>query len=94
MTAVPKPTPAVKEPKPLQSKPHRIPTHVRNQVLAAWFSTCAWCKRPGGALDLHHVQRRSQGGPDTPANLRPVHRLCHSYIHDHPAESKREGFLA
>ena len=94
MSAVPKPTPAVKEPKPLQSKPHRIPVHVRNQVLAAWFSTCAWCQQPGGALDLHHVIRRSQGGKDTPANLRPLHRLCHERVHASPAESKAAGFLA
>ncbi len=94
MTAVPKPSPKVKEPKPLRSRPHRIPDTVRRDTLARWGTTCLWCGEPGGAVDLHHVQRRSQGGLDTPANLRPVHRKCHMRIHDHPAEAKRRGFLA
>lgn len=94
MTAVPKPPPPVKEPKRLRGKPHRIPDSIRRATLFMWGSECLWCREPGGAVDLHHVLRRSQGGSDAPANLRPVHRKCHRYIHEHPAEARKRGFLA
>lgn len=89
-----KPTPRVKVPKPLRSKPHVIPSSVRETVLEAAGRVCEWCEVPGGALDCHHVVRRSQGGNDQPNNLRAVHRICHSFIHEHPAEAKGRGFLA
>lgn len=91
--AVPKPTPKVKEPKRLQSKPHVIPDWIKNMVKARDRMRCRWCNRPGGALDAHHIRRRSQGGKDEAANLVSVHRICHEYIHAHPAEAKARGFL-
>lgn len=94
MVAWPKSTPRTKEPKPLESKPHVIPRHVRNLVQARDNMTCRWCRVRGGALDLHHILRRSQGGKDTEPNLVSVHRLCHQQIHEHPAEAKQRGFLA
>ena len=90
----PKPDPIIREPKRLKSKPHVIPAHVRNLVLARDRMRCRWCMNPGGALDCHHRLRRSQGGKDEESNLVSVHRLCHSYIHEHPEEAKRRGFLA
>lgn len=92
--AVPKPEPVIREPKRLKSKPHVIPAHVRNFVLARDRMTCRWCGVKGGALDCHHILRRSQGGKDEERNLVSVHRLCHGAIHDNPAEAKRRGFLA
>ena len=92
--AVPKPDPIIREPRRLKSKPHVIPAHVRNLVLARDRMRCRWCMNPGGALDCHHRLRRSQGGKDEESNLVSVHRLCHSYIHEHPEEAKRRGFLA
>jgi len=92
--AWPKPDPIIREPKRLKSKPHVIPAHVRNLVLARDRMRCRWCMNPGGALDCHHRLRRSQGGKDEEGNLVSVHRLCHSYIHEHPEEAKRRGFLA
>jgi 5-methylcytosine-specific restriction endonuclease McrA len=94
MIGVPKPTPRSKEPRPLRSKPHRIPDGVRFQSFKLWGTVCLWCEQPGGALDLHHKVRRSQGGADVPSNLRPVHRKCHMAIHERVAEAKRRGFLA
>lgn len=94
MTAVPKPPMTVKQRQRLTSKPHRIPPHVRNMVLARDRVTCRWCEVPGGALDVHHILRRSQGGKDVEQNLVSVHRLCHSYIHESPLEAKARGFLA
>jgi 5-methylcytosine-specific restriction endonuclease McrA len=92
--AVRKPTPKAKEPKPLKGRPHRIPDKERNEAFRFKGRRCHWCRVDGGALDLHHYLRRSQGGKDNWSNLIPVHRLCHSYIHEHPAEAKRRGFLA
>lgn len=94
MVAVPKPTPQIRGRKRLTSRPHRIADRIRAATFAMWGETCLWCEQPGGALDLHHVQRRSQGGKDEPLNLRPLHRKCHSFVHDHPTEAKRRGFLA
>ena len=94
MTAVPKPTPVLKEPKPLVSRPNPIPTRIRNSVFARDDLLCQWCKVPGGSLDPHHIKRRSQGGPDKAWNLISVHRVCHQYIHEHPTEAKARGFLA
>lgn len=90
----PKPTPRIKTRERMKSKPHRIPDRVRRETLGLWGATCLWCRQPGGALDLHHVHRRSQGGKDIPSNLFPLHRKCHRYVHEHPAEAKRRGFLA
>lgn len=93
--AAPKPTPrAPKEPKRLEGKPHRIPVSVKLATLAMWGSACRWCEQPGGAVDFHHVQRRSQGGRDEPENLRPLHRKCHEQVHANPLEAKVRGFLA
>jgi 5-methylcytosine-specific restriction endonuclease McrA len=94
MTPIPKPTPRRKEPKPLKSKPHAIPASVKQQVFDRDNWTCRWCSMPGGALDAHHVIRRSQGGPDSVPNLVSVHRICHRAIHDNVAEAKLRGFLA
>ncbi len=67
---------------------------IRQEVTIRDEGTCQWCKVPGGALDAHHVLRRSQGGKDEVANLKSVHRICHRYIHEHPTEAKARGFLA
>lgn len=93
MTAVPKPTPQPKARKALRSVPHPIPTSVREATFARDDYLCQWCRVPGGALDPHHRYRRSQGGRDTMHHLVTVHRICHSYIHDHPAEARERGFL-
>lgn len=94
MPSVPKPTPILKEPKQLKGKPHAIPPFVKASVFGRDNYICQWCLEPGGALDAHHRQRRSQGGKDVAWNLVSVHRKCHSYIHEHPAEAKIAGFLA
>lgn len=47
----------------------------------------------GRAQHQHHQLRRSQGGPDTADNLLDLCLRCHSWIHDHVAESVAHGFL-
>ena len=88
-----KPTPRPKVRRPLKATVHRIPDRVREDTFAAHGFTCCWCNVPGGALDLHHKLRRSQGGEDSRENLIPVHRTCHRYIHEHPEEAREWGFL-
>jgi hypothetical protein len=45
------------------------------------------------AAHAHHIRLRSQGGTHEPSNLLDVCAACHRYIHDHPEESYRYGFL-
>jgi hypothetical protein len=47
----------------------------------------------GRAEHVHHLQARSQGGSDDPANLAAVCHACHGWIHAHPALSYRMGWL-
>ena len=89
-----KPTPKRRDRKPLKSRPHVIPAALKERVFTRDEWTCRWCDQAGGALDAHHVVRRSQGGKDEYDNLVSVHRVCHRYIHEHVAEAKAKGFLA
>ena len=91
--AFPKPTPRVREKKRLTAKYRGIPQPVKKAVFARDRLTCQWCKVPGGALDAHHRLRRSQGGSDQGRFLVSVHRTCHRFIHEHPEEARRRGFL-
>lgn len=88
-----KPTPRIREPKPLRSKPHGISPKLRDAVFARDSMTCQWCKVPGGRLDPHHILPRGRGGKDELVNLVSLHRLCHDQVHLHPIESKRKGLL-
>ena len=47
----------------------------------------------GQASQAHHILRRSQGGQHDATNLLDVCWMCHSYIHEHPAESYENGWL-
>lgn len=89
-----KPTPRIKERKPIKSRPHTIPASVKEAVFSRDRFTCGWCEVPGGALDCHHVKRRSQGGRDEVGNLVAVHRLCHRFIHENISVARSRGFLA
>ena len=94
MTAVPKPPMTIKQREKLQSKPRLVDRSAAAATFTRDGFTCTWCGVPGGRLDPHHVIRRSQGGKDEVGNLRSVHRVCHRYIHEHPTEAKKRGFLA
>lgn len=41
----------------------------------------------------HHRKRRSQGGPNTMANLLAVCSGCHRWIHAHPEAAYEQGLL-
>jgi 5-methylcytosine-specific restriction endonuclease McrA len=89
-----KPSPRKRAPKRLKARVHVIPASIREQVLDKAGRVCEWCEVPGGALDCHHVIRRSQGGRDEAGNLRALHRICHAYLHANPSVAKARGFLA
>ncbi|MCA1572756.1 MAG: HNH endonuclease [Chloroflexi bacterium] len=92
---VPKPTPlTVKQRQKLHSRPRPVDRRAATETFERAHYTCEWCGEQGGHLDPHHVQRRSQGGSDSATNLKALHRRCHRYVHEHPAEAKRRGFLA
>lgn len=56
------------------------------------------CERCGHVLgepqyiERHHRLRRRDGG-DRLSNLLILHRRCHTYITEHPAESKVNGWI-
>ena len=41
----------------------------------------------------HHVQLRSQGGPDTPENMLDTCSPCHDWAHAHPAQANELGII-
>lgn len=45
--------------------------------------------------DMHEILTRARGGSATdPVNILLVCRACHRWIHEHPAEALRLGYLA
>lgn len=47
----------------------------------------------GVTSEPHHRKRRSQGGPNTLANLLDICNNCHRYVHDHPDWAYARGLL-
>lgn len=47
-----------------------------------------------GALHVHHIKRRSQGGTDDPWNLVALCPVHHGWVHEHPEMARRMGLLA
>jgi 5-methylcytosine-specific restriction endonuclease McrA len=64
----------------------------REQVRARDWDRCVRC---GSSRDLHvhHRILRSQGGPDSYANLITLCAQCHGWVHAHPAQSYSRGYL-
>jgi HNH endonuclease len=49
----------------------------------AHFS-CVWCQRPEFFVEVHHIEARASGGPDTLANAAPLCPNCHKHIGPNP----------
>lgn len=81
---------------PPVSKKRKAENKVRRANCLAAFGTDPACARCGApAVDAHEVIPRSKGGSITDtANIRPVCRACHDFLHAHPLQAKAEGFLA
>lgn len=73
-------------------KRRRISDEVRQRVQSRSRGICEVCRQSDG-LHLHHRKMRSQGGPDTAANLLLVCLGCHDYIHANPVEAYENGWL-
>jgi 5-methylcytosine-specific restriction endonuclease McrA len=74
----------------------KVPPEVREQVERRSGRKCeaavnANCATTGHFL--HHILPRSAGGKHTVANLLQICTACHEYIHAHPEESYRRGWL-
>ena len=76
-----------------------IPVSVRAQVRHRSQGRCEFvdgggrrCSKAG--VHLHHVKRRSQGGADTPENLKDFCSADHRWVHDNPEAARALGFLA
>jgi 5-methylcytosine-specific restriction endonuclease McrA len=88
-----KPTPKPKLRKPLKSKPLGVNLALRQSVFERDGYVCCHCRVPGGHLDIHHIRARSQGGPDSLANCVSLHRQCHRWLHENPAEARHLGLI-
>ena len=57
--------------------------------------TDRWCdsRCEQRAVHVHHMLRRSQGGPDTPDNLMALCDFHHRMIHDRPEQAYDAGYL-
>lgn len=65
---------------------------IRKRIRERSHGVCERCRsRP--ATVIHHRLRRSHGGSDDEDNLMHLCSPCHSGIHDHPADSYRDGYL-
>lgn len=58
--------------------------HVKNYMKEHGFGEqdvipCEACN--GVAVDIHHIEYKSQGGTDDAENLIALCRMCHSFIH-------------
>ena len=74
----------------------RMPEHVAEAVIERSGGKCEamgtfFCDGP--AQQLHHRRMRSQGGKHTVQNLLALCASCHSWVHRHPKESYRLGWL-
>lgn len=75
-----------------QPKPPRVWKRTRKKLIQDFDGVCQRCFKPGDKA--HHVLPREQGGRDdgsTPLML--LCPPCHRYIHAHPEESIRKGWL-
>lgn len=86
----------------------RVPLKIRGRRSAGWNRSRQWCfERAAGRCEAQvwaadctgraehalHMQLRSQGGSDDPANLLAVCHRCHRWIHDNPAAAQGLGLL-
>lgn len=86
------PIPKGKDRKPAKKQ---VPRWVRNRVKQR---SDGWCEvRALGcelrAVHVHHKKLRSQGGKDTVGNLLHVCAWCHRWVHEHPREARKRGWI-
>lgn len=80
--------------RPKRRRPPMDP-RLRHEV---WVRDTGRCQLCGGGVDeddfeCHHRQLRSQGGPDSHANLITLCHSDHRAVHAHPAKAVERGFI-
>ena len=78
-----------------ESPKHRARREAWRLTLEAWVCRqlnegrtplCQLCADPlpimGPDIHAHHIELRSKGGKDNPANLAGLHSKCHDWLHD------------
>ncbi len=68
-----------------------IPTRAREAIRRRDGGVCFRCGC-GGVMDLHHRQRRREGGHGL-ANLIALCPGCHRWVHANPTEARRCGWI-
>ena len=58
----------------------RLSDALRKAVRTRWQSGCSLCGRSSKVMHIDHIRPLSQGGTDTPSNLRLVCRACHNRL--------------
>ncbi|MHC9647376.1 HNH endonuclease [Corynebacterium diphtheriae] len=74
----------------------RMPEHVAEAVISRSRGACEAMNSQsctGLGQPLHHRRMRSQGGSHEVTNLIYVCSGCHQWIHGHPKESYKAGWL-
>lgn len=65
----------------------------KTRKVVAADDRCEFCRKKR-AVHSHHVKRRSQGGDDSPENLRRLCVDCHELIHRNTGWARNNGWLA
>lgn len=89
------PIPKAKDRKAAQKARKAVPRWVRNLVAKRSDGLCEvralGCELR--AVHVHHRKLRSQGGKDTVGNLMHVCAWCHRWVHEHPREARKRGWI-
>lgn len=85
-------TPMKRGPSPKQRKDRSEMAAIRPIIYERSGGMCEHCHEKPGA-DLHHKQRRSQGGTNTLENLVLLCSECHRWVHNNVAEAVKLGLL-
>ena len=68
-----------------------IPDEIRQAVMDRDNRRCVVC-RIGVATDIHHRQRRREGGHSL-ANCVAMDRVCHGRVHNQPKWARDNGWI-
>jgi hypothetical protein len=66
-----------------------FPENIRLEAMEKAHFTCVWCQRPEFFVEVHHIEARASGGPDTLANAAPLCPNCHKQIGSNPDLQKQ-----
>lgn len=80
-------------------RPDPFPPLVQKIIDKRDEGRCQRCGRAGLRLERHHRRAKSMGGSTArshtqcPCNALSLCRSCHAYVHEHPADSRDQGWI-